>query len=91
MFAPLDATVEDPATGSATAATIAFLAALRPERDSEITWRVEQGVDMGRPSLLLGRTEKHGGVVTAVHVAGHAVLVMHGLLHVPGGDEPSTK
>jgi trans-2,3-dihydro-3-hydroxyanthranilate isomerase len=85
MFAPLDATFEDPATGSATAATIGFLAALRPERDSEITWRVEQGVDMGRPSLLLGRTEKHGGVVTAVHVAGHAVLVMNGLLHVAGG------
>jgi trans-2,3-dihydro-3-hydroxyanthranilate isomerase len=88
MFAPLDATVEDPATGSATGATIGFLAALRPERDSEITWRVEQGADMGRPSLLLGRTEKHGGVVTAVHVAGHAVLVMHGLLHVPGATDP---
>jgi trans-2,3-dihydro-3-hydroxyanthranilate isomerase len=91
MFAPLDATVEDPATGSATAATIAFLAALRPERDSQITWRVQQGVDMGRPSLLLGRTEKHGGVVTAVHVAGHAVLVMHGLIRVLEGDGPSTK
>jgi len=83
MFSPLDATVEDPATGSATAATIALLAALRPERDGEIAWRVEQGVDMGRPSLLLGRTEKRDGMVTAVHVAGHAVPVMQGLLHVP--------
>lgn len=83
MFAPLDATVEDPATGSAMAATIALLAHLRPERDGEIAWRVEQGVDMGRPSLLLGRTEKRGGSVAAVHVAGHAVPVMHGLLHVP--------
>ena len=83
MFSPLDAIVEDPATGSATAATIALLATLRPERDSEIAWRVEQGADMGRPSLLLGRTEKRDGIVTAVHVAGHAVQVMHGLLHVP--------
>jgi trans-2,3-dihydro-3-hydroxyanthranilate isomerase len=90
MFAPLDATVEDPATGSATAATIALLATLRPEPDGEIVWRVEQGVDMGRPSLLLGRTEKRGGLVTAVHVAGHAVPVMHGLLHLPPGDEPTT-
>jgi trans-2,3-dihydro-3-hydroxyanthranilate isomerase len=81
-FAPLDATVEDPATGSATAATIALLATIRPERNSELRWRVEQGVDMGRPSLLLGRTEKHDGVVTAVHVAGHAVPVMRGSLHI---------
>ena len=83
MFSPLDGIMEDPATGSASAATIAFLATLRPELDSEIEWRVEQGMDMGRPSLLLGRTEKRGGIVTAVHIAGHAVQVMHGLLHVP--------
>ena len=83
MFAPLDATVEDPATGSATAATIALLATLRPERDADIAWRVEQGIDMGRPSLLLGRTEKRSGLLTAVHVAGRAVAVMHGLLDGP--------
>jgi trans-2,3-dihydro-3-hydroxyanthranilate isomerase len=80
MFAPLDATIEDPATGSATAATIALLTSLRPEREIDLSWRVEQGVDMGRPSLLLGRTQKRDGSVTAVHVAGHAVTVMHGFL-----------
>jgi trans-2,3-dihydro-3-hydroxyanthranilate isomerase len=85
MFSPLDATVEDPATGSAAAATISLLASLRPEREAEIAWRIEQGVDMGRPSLLLGRTEKRGGLLTAVHIAGHAVLVMHGFLHIPPG------
>jgi trans-2,3-dihydro-3-hydroxyanthranilate isomerase len=82
-YAPLDATVEDPATGSATAATIALLATLRPERDAEVAWRVEQEIDMGRPSLPLGRTEKRDGLVTAVYVAGHAVPVMSGLLHLP--------
>ena len=89
-FMPLDATVEDPATGSATAATIALLATLHPERSGEHRWRVEQGVDMGRPSLLLGRTEKRDGVVAAVRVAGHAVPVMRGTLHirtVPGEGE----
>jgi trans-2,3-dihydro-3-hydroxyanthranilate isomerase len=80
MFAPLDATIEDPATGSASGATIALLAQLSPEADSDLVWRIEQGVDMGRPSLILGRTEKRAGVVTAVHIAGHALLVMHGLL-----------
>lgn len=81
MFAPLDATIEDPATGSATGATIALLAQLGPEPDADLTWRVEQGVDMGRPSLILGRTEKRAGIVTAVHIAGHAVPVMQGVLH----------
>lgn len=80
MFAPLDATTEDPATGSATAATIALLTSLRPESDLDLSWRVEQGVDMGRPSLLLGRTCKRDGSVTAVQVAGRAVTVMHGFL-----------
>jgi trans-2,3-dihydro-3-hydroxyanthranilate isomerase len=82
MFAPLDATTEDPATGSATAATIALLTSLRPERDIDLSWRVEQGVDMGRPSLLLGRTRKRDGSVTAVHVGGRAVTVMHGFLQI---------
>jgi trans-2,3-dihydro-3-hydroxyanthranilate isomerase len=82
MFAPLDATVEDPATGSATAATIALLTQLRAEPDLELTWRVQQGVDMGRPSLISGRTEKRGGTVVAVHIAGHAVQVMRGQLLV---------
>ena len=80
MFSPLDATPEDPATGSASGATIALLAALDAAADGERAWRVEQGLDMGRPSLILGRTEKRAGVVTAVHVAGHAVQVMQGTL-----------
>ncbi len=81
-FAPLDASVEDPATGSATAATLALLASLSEASDSEMSWRVEQGVEMGRPSELRGRTEKRSGRVTAVHVAGHAVRIMEGALRV---------
>ena len=83
MFSPLDGIVEDPATGSAAAATISLLAALRPERDAEMSWRIEQGVEMGRPSLLKGRTEKRDGTVTAVHIGGIAVQVMSGLINTP--------
>lgn len=82
MFSPLDGIVEDPATGSAAAATISLLAALRPEHDAEMSWRIEQGVEMGRPSLLKGRTEKRNGAVTAVHIGGFAVQVMSGLIDV---------
>jgi trans-2,3-dihydro-3-hydroxyanthranilate isomerase len=83
MFSPLDGIVEDPATGSAAAATIALLATIHPDRDGERSWRIEQGVEMGRPSLLLGRTEKRGGIVAAVHIAGHAVPVMYGSFDIP--------
>jgi trans-2,3-dihydro-3-hydroxyanthranilate isomerase len=79
MFSPLDGIVEDPATGSAAAATISLLAALRPERDAEMSWRIEQGVEMGRPSLLKGRTQKRDGTVTAVHIGGFAVQIMSGM------------
>jgi trans-2,3-dihydro-3-hydroxyanthranilate isomerase len=82
VFAPLDASPEDPATGSATAAAIAHLASLRSEADCDLAWRVQQGVDMGRPSLLLGRTEKRGGRVIAVRIAGYAVPVMQGFLQL---------
>ncbi len=91
MFSPLDGIVEDPATGSAAAATIALLATLRAERDCETAWRVEQGVDMGRPSLLLGRTEKRAGAVVAVHMAGRAVQVMHGFLQEPPTGEATVR
>jgi trans-2,3-dihydro-3-hydroxyanthranilate isomerase len=84
MFSPLDGIVEDPATGSAAAATIALLAELRSESDSEISWRIEQGVEMGRPSLISGRTEKRNGAVTAVHIGGFAVQVMSGVFDLPG-------
>lgn len=80
MFAPLDATTEDPATGSASAALIALRALLQPQSDADVAWRIDQGVDMGRPSLILGRTEKRSGVVTAAHVGGYVVPVMRGTL-----------
>jgi trans-2,3-dihydro-3-hydroxyanthranilate isomerase len=83
MFSPLDGIVEDPATGSAAAATISLLAALRPERDAEMSWRIEQGIEMGRRSLLKGRTKKHDGIVTAVYIGGFAVQVMSGLISTP--------
>jgi trans-2,3-dihydro-3-hydroxyanthranilate isomerase len=37
-----------------------------------------QGVEMGRRSLISGRTEKRAGAVTAVHIGGFAVQVMSG-------------
>jgi trans-2,3-dihydro-3-hydroxyanthranilate isomerase len=75
---------EDPATGSATAAAAGLLADIDPARDGELRLRIGQGVDMGRPSLLLTRVKKQGSAVTSVHVGGGCVKMMEGTLNVTG-------
>jgi trans-2,3-dihydro-3-hydroxyanthranilate isomerase len=75
---------EDPATGSATAAAAALLADLASERDGELKLRVGQGVDMGRPSLLLTRVRKVNGAVASVHVGGACVQMMEGTFRLAG-------
>ena len=71
---------EDPATGSATAATVALLAELSGSADFRL--RVGQGVDMGRPSILLARVSRQDGAEAVAHVGGQCVAVMEGVLQV---------
>ncbi len=77
-FSPLDGVIEDPATGSACAAAIALLTSFSAEDSGEFAWRIHQGVDMGRPSLLLGRTTKIHGDVIGTHIGGRCVAVFEG-------------
>jgi trans-2,3-dihydro-3-hydroxyanthranilate isomerase len=79
-FAPLDGCIEDPATGSATAAAIALRARCNALSGGTSQWVVHQGVDLGRPSLILGAVTKEEGVIRQVRIAGHAVIVMQGSL-----------
>ena len=72
------------ATGSATAAAAALLADLDATREGELTLRIGQGVDMGRPSLLLTRVRKAGGAVASVHVGGACVAMMEGTFRLAG-------
>jgi len=76
--------IEDPATGSATVAAAALLADLSGERDGELKLRVGQGVDMGRPSLLLTRVRKENGVIASAHVGGACVQMMEGTFRLAG-------
>ena len=78
MFSPLDGIVEDPATGSACAATIALLATLETDARPGRGWRIHQGVDMGRPSLLLGRTVRLEGATIETRIAGRCVAMLQG-------------
>src|SRR6185437_5585338 len=77
-FSPLDGVVEDPATGSACAAAIALLATLAGDDEALRAWRIHQGVDMGRPSLLLGRTAARNSAVVSTHIGGRCVPVFEG-------------
>lgn len=82
MFAPLDGVPEDPATGSANAALGALLAAYDPAPAGSFRWRIAQGVEMGRPSLLEVSAEKRGGEVVEARVGGTSVLVSEGEIEV---------
>lgn len=79
MFAPLIGIPEDPATGSAVAAFAGYLAVMDPRRNGTLQWNIEQGFEMGRPSLLYSEAEKKDGTITAVRVGGNAVMMTEGL------------
>jgi len=80
MFAPLDGVPEDPATGSANCALAALLSHCDPAETGDYNWRIVQGVEMGRPSILNARTQKRGGVVTTTMIGGDCVMVSDGTL-----------
>jgi trans-2,3-dihydro-3-hydroxyanthranilate isomerase len=75
---------EDPATGSATAAAAALFAGLNGPSDGEMKLTIGQGVDMGRPSILLTRVVKQGGKAVSVRVGGGCVMMMEGTLSLTG-------
>ncbi|MDF1794227.1 MAG: PhzF family phenazine biosynthesis protein [Thalassobaculaceae bacterium] len=83
MFAPLDNIDEDPATGSANGALVGLLAELDGPADGSMSHRIAQGVEMGRPSLLLGEADRAGGVTTAIRVGGRCVAMMRGEIVLP--------
>jgi trans-2,3-dihydro-3-hydroxyanthranilate isomerase len=85
MFFPgLSGLTEDPATGSATVAAAALLADLASEGDGEFKLLIGQGVDMGRPSLLLTRVRKQNGAVVSAYVGGACVQMMEGTFRLAG-------
>jgi trans-2,3-dihydro-3-hydroxyanthranilate isomerase len=73
---------EDPATGSANCALAGLLAHYSEEASGSFSWRIAQGVEMGRPSTLIARAEKTAGVVQATWVGGAAVLVSEGIIYL---------
>ena len=82
MFSPMDGIPEDPATGSANCALVGLLSHLDEAAGGTFSWRIAQGVEMGRPSVLEARTEKRDGEVVNVWIGGESVMVSEGLIEV---------
>lgn len=81
MFAPAFGVVEDPATGAAASALAGYLCDLE-EHDGSFRWQIEQGFEMGRPSLIELEADRSGGRTTAVRVGGRSVLMSEGWINV---------
>ena len=82
MFAPFDGVAEDPATGSANCALAGLLSHCGDRADGAVSWRIAQGVEMGRPSVLEVQAEKRSGVVIGTRVGGASVLTSEGVIDV---------
>ncbi|GAC1457444.1 MAG: hypothetical protein NVS2B14_06760 [Chamaesiphon sp.] len=77
MFADYLGIPEDPATGSANGCLAGYLLQNSYFGESAINLRVEQGYEIGRPSLLLLKAYKNKEGIS-VSVGGKVVMVAQG-------------
>jgi trans-2,3-dihydro-3-hydroxyanthranilate isomerase len=80
MFAPGLGVPEDPATGSAAAAFAGLWTAQARRADGEHTLRIEQGCEMGRPSLIELTLAIAEGSLIGAAIGGAAVVVSEGTI-----------
>ena len=84
VFVPGYGIPEDPATGSAGVALgLVLVASGRARPDGATTYRVLQGLEMGRRSLLSGRVDAVEAAAVVSRIAGQVVSVASGTLAVP--------
>jgi trans-2,3-dihydro-3-hydroxyanthranilate isomerase len=82
MFSPRDGIPEDPATGSAVSAFAGVLSRFEDLAGGDHALSIEQGFEMGRPSIIdLGLTVE-GVAVTSITIGGSAVIMSEGTLRV---------
>jgi len=83
MFGPGVGVAEDPATGGGVTPLGGYLAAASPTQTGTIRYVMEQGFEMGRPSILHVEVDRAAGAITAVRVGGSTVLMAQGSMLVP--------
>lgn len=82
MFAPGDGMPEDPATGSAAAALSGAIHHFDGLPEGKHALVIEQGVEMGRPSLIHLHVDCAGTEVSHVRIGGEAVRIAEGKLMI---------
>jgi trans-2,3-dihydro-3-hydroxyanthranilate isomerase len=82
MFAPGLGISEDAATGSAVAAFAGVLRRFDEPPTGSHRCVIEQGFEMGRPSLITLEVDVDKGDIAAARIGGDAVIVAEGTLHV---------
>jgi trans-2,3-dihydro-3-hydroxyanthranilate isomerase len=80
MFGPGMGVAEDPATGSAAAAFAGALMECEPLGDGEHDIVIEQGFEMGRPSMISLQMVIKDGALVSAEIGGQAVMVGRGEL-----------
>lgn len=82
MFAPELGITEDPATGSAVAAFSGAIHLFDDLPSGTHFYRIEQGFEMGRPSLIDLEIDIENGSMHTVRIGGQAVLIARGELFI---------
>lgn len=80
MFAPRLGVYEDPATGSAAAAFAGAFFRFAPPVDGEHDVLVEQGYELGRPSLITLSVTVRNRELVGVAISGEAIAVTEGTI-----------
>lgn len=80
MFAPWDGIAEDPATGSAAAAFAGAVMLFDKLGAGLHAIRLEQGIEMGRPSFIDLEIDVKNGRLTGARIGGNAVRMASGTL-----------
>ena len=75
MFAPAMGIVEDPAAGAAVAALVGYLFRHSAIPANGLQCRVEQGFEMGRPSLIDMEADLENGEIAEIRISGGCVVV----------------
>ena len=80
MFAPRLGVMEDPATGAAAAAFSGVIARFAPPSDGDHDVIIEQGYEMGRPSLVGLSVKIQNRRLVSAAISGEAILVSEGTI-----------
>jgi trans-2,3-dihydro-3-hydroxyanthranilate isomerase len=80
MFAPAAGVAEDPATGAAHGPLGGYLIKYGIVGGDQVTFLSEQGVEMGRPSLITVMVESRDGAISRVRVGGQCQSIGEGFI-----------